>query len=175
MFWFCSCSSLGVLWNCSTHHSTLLSCAEHWGRPVQSDLLPKLQYTSSLGSYLQQSPRPNILLKHWQVWDFARLSSKPLPVFVHPLSKEMLPNVKPSFACRVLEGKVWCLPTGYSLLFPTYWDRSWKLEYMWLGYVFSIGIVIYIVHSLPLIHLCWILKSKQNTESTDMPSWGAIG
>lgn len=157
-FWSCSCSSQGILWNhflgwvffpfshyeCKyfpIHHSILLSSAEHWGRTVQSDFLHKLECTSSVGSYLQWSSRPNaqqlhfmkvvveILLKHWQVWDFAHLSSKPIPVFVHPLSKEMLPNVKSSSAWRAVEGKVWYLPTGYSLLVPTYEtkDGSWNM------------------------------------------------
>jgi len=33
-------------------------------------------------------------LKHWQAWSFDHLSRKPVPVFDHPLGKEMLPNVQ---------------------------------------------------------------------------------
>ena len=32
-------------------------------------------------------------LKHWQAWGIDHLSRKPVPVFDHPLGKEMLPNV----------------------------------------------------------------------------------
>jgi len=32
-------------------------------------------------------------LKHWQAWGIDHLSRKTVPVFDHPLSKEMLPNV----------------------------------------------------------------------------------
>ena len=37
-------------------------------------------------------------LKHWQAWGIDHLSRKPVPMFDHPLSKEMLPNVQSDFA-----------------------------------------------------------------------------
>lgn len=117
IFWFCICSSQGILWNHSTHHSTLLSSAEYWEKTAERDLLLKLEYTTSIGSYLQQSSRPNaqqlhfmevvvqIILKCWQVWDFAR---SPVSLFqcLSPLSakKYLFLNVKPSFAWRAPEG-----------------------------------------------------------------------
>lgn len=41
-----------------------------------------------------------IPLKHWQAWDINHLSKKTVPVFNHPLGKEMLPNAQsePSLA-----------------------------------------------------------------------------
>lgn len=83
----------------NAHHSTLLSSAEHWRRTIQGDFLLRLEHKSSIGSYLQRSSRPDarqvhcmkvvvqMPLKHWQVWDTAHLSSSPLPVLVHWLSK----------------------------------------------------------------------------------------
>ena len=46
-------------------------------------------------------------LKHWQAWGINHLSRKPVPVFDHPLCKEMLPNVK--FKPPLMQ--LWTIPT----------------------------------------------------------------
>ena len=47
---------------------------------------------------LKRGIKVHMPLKHWQAWGIDHLSSKPVPVFDHPLGKEILPNVqsKPS-------------------------------------------------------------------------------
>jgi len=46
-------------------------------------------------------------LKHWQAWGIDHLSRKPVPMFAHPLGKEMLPNVQSEHPLTQL----WAIPT----------------------------------------------------------------
>lgn len=47
-------------------------------------------------------------LKNWQAWDIDHFSRKPVPLFGHQVSKEMLPNVQPELPLV----QQWTIPTG---------------------------------------------------------------
>ena len=81
-----------------------------------------LQLEGTYNNYVVQRPDPfrddqklkrvikgivQMRLKHWQTCGINQRSRKPVPVFDHPLSKEMLPNVqsKPPLV------QLWTIPT----------------------------------------------------------------
>ena len=70
-----------------------------WSNCLTASGLTKLKHVAR-GTV--QMPR-----KHGQAWGIDHLSGKPVPVFDHPLAKEMLPTVqsKPPLA------QLWTIPT----------------------------------------------------------------
>lgn len=95
----------------------------------------QVQLEVTYNNHLDQMPDSicvvQILLKHWQGLGLAHLFSNHLPVFVHPLSKEMLPNVKFTFAWRAWVGLLQWNSDLYSAqsTFKAIFAGIWKSEH----------------------------------------------